>query len=511
MPRVNIDLLPDNSFRQPKKINKNHYQKSCKSRFKGWLFIFLALIIIGLAIFSCSSIFSDSNLVQNLSKFNFFKQIGRLVSLGDKSLQGEKNDQINILIIGMGGRNHEGGTLADTIILGSYQPSTKQAAIMSIPRDLGVPTENGGWIKINAVHAYAEKDEPKSGGRVVAETLSKLLEDDIHYYAVVDFDGFERLIDEFGGVDIDVERDLIDYQYPIRGKEDVYPIENRFEILRIAKGQQHMGGELALKYVRSRYALGIEGSDFARSRRQQKILAALKDKIFELNTIFNPKRINGLLSAYNDHINTNLEIWEMLKLAQFGKDIQTDRIINRSLDDGPEGLLFSRIMNEAYVLLPLGNNYDLIRQRWQTIFSNESQEEAARQASFLRNIALQEAAMASSTKAAATSTEDLLNENPSDKTYQDENAEIEIQNGTLINGLAGKEKINLTDKGLTVIKIGNATNQEHAKTIIYNISGKNPLTARILMGIYNVETITQISAETTSQADFLIILGMDQN
>ena len=83
----------------------------------------------------------------------------------------------------------------------------------------------------------------------------------------------EKLIDEFGGVTIDVERDLVDPEFPIRGKEYVFPIENRYEILRINAGVQHMDGELALKYARSRHALGIEGSDFARSKRQQKILA----------------------------------------------------------------------------------------------------------------------------------------------------------------------------------------------------------------------------------------------
>ncbi|MEK7167996.1 MAG: LCP family protein, partial [Patescibacteria group bacterium] len=508
MPQENINLAPDNSFRQPKKINENPRQRPGKSRFKVWFFIFAALVIIGLLVFSSSAVFSDNNLVQGLSKFNLFKQLGRLVSLGDKNLQGEKEDRINMLIIGMGGRNHDGGTLADTIILVSYKPSTKQTAIMSIPRDLSVQTDNSGWIKINAIHAYAEQKEEKSGGRTMADALGKTLGEEIPYYAVVDFDGFERLIDEFGGVDVDVERDLVDYQYPVRGKEDVYPIESRYEILRLAKGQQHMDGELALKYTRSRHGLGVEGSDFARSRRQQKILAALKNKIFELNTIFNPKRISGLLSAYNDHINTNLEIWEMLKLAQFGKDIQTDQIINRSLDDGPEGLLFSRIMNGAYVLLPLGNNYDLIKQRWQNIFSNESQEEADRQASFLRNIALQEAAAnASSTEETASSTPDITKDADAESSgsFKNEGAEIEIQNGTWTTGLAGQEKTRLEEKGFTVTATGNALNHEYAGTLIYDISKKNPLTAEELAKIYGSDVTVKIPADISSDADFLII------
>lgn len=517
MEKVKVNLLSNEDQEEIKIAEKEqiqetreYYRPKRKYSLKKIIASVIIVVLICLAVFSSSIVFSDENLVKNLAKLNLLQQMGKLIGAGSKDLIGEDNDRINVLLIGIGGKGHEGGTLADTIIVGSLKPSTSQVAMLSIPRDLSIKTKTYDWTKINAVNAYAEKKEGGSGGREMSRTLSELLEDEITYYATVDFSGFERLIDEFGGVDVYVERDLVDPQYPIRGKEDVFPIENRYEVLNIKQGQQHMDGAMALKYARSRHAMGIEGSDFARSKRQQKILSALKEKVFSLDTVLNPKKINSLLTAYNEHIDTNLEIWQILKLAQMAKDVDTTQIINHTLSDATGGLVHSQIVNGAYVLIPNDGNFSAIRKLWQNIFYTTGTVVATKANSTPTTFTLpddnKQATSTKETETTVKATSTLPVAPKSD--YKSEGATIEIKNGTWITGYAGKQQTELEKKGFDIISAGNADNHDYAKTIIYDLSnGKNPGTATELAKIYSVSVTSNIPVSISSNADFLIILG----
>ncbi|MFA5124949.1 MAG: LCP family protein [Patescibacteria group bacterium] len=496
------------------------------------LIISLAIAsIVAFIVFSSSIAFSNENLIKNLSQFNWLSQVGSLITSADRELKGESEDRINFIIMGIGGGDHEGAELADTIILASYKPSTRQIALMSIPRDLYVKSPGYGWVKINGIRAIADKKKAGSGDETMRQTLSDLLDIDIQYYATVDFDGFEKLIDNFGGVDVDVERDLVDYSYPVRGREDSYPIESRYEKLVIKKGQQHMDGSLALKYARSRHALGVEGSDFARSKRQQKILLALKDKILAPGTFFNPQKINGLLEMYNENVHTNLQVWEMMRLLQFGRDIDFSQgVITYSLVDGTEQFLYDQIVNGAYVLLPYGGNYDKIKFIWQNIylpeigkdllinktkwaeFKDTTSTKATTASSTVATIKTNDTANTPATKPIITTadTTKLYPDDPTiqgEPTYQKERARIEVLNGTMITGWAGQEATRLKTKGFNVINSGNAATKGYTTIKIYDLSGgKYQLTTSELQIIYGVDA-TAAPASLKSSADIAIILG----
>ncbi len=529
-----MNILPEeeNTIKHHKKTNY-------------WFWIISILIfvfVVTLTIFFSSVVFSDNGLIKNIGKLDIIGQVGGLMGSGGRQLNGENNDRVNGIIIGMGGADHDGGTLADTMILVSYKPSTKQVAMMSIPRDMWVKY-NGSFMKVNAVNAYAERAKKGSGGAETAKFFSNLLKTDINYYATVDFDGFEKVIDEFGGVDVDVERELLDYQYPIRGKEDIYPIENRFEVLDIKPGMQHMNGELALKYARSRHAMGVEGSDFARSRRQQKVMVALKEKIMTAGTLFNPTRINSLLTAYNEHVTTNLQAWEMLRGATIAKDIDTTKVISRSLTNGSNALLYADSLNGAYVLLPRTDNFDEIASAWNTIFDgpNDSlQNSTSTKDRFAVPMKIHPkattTATSTATSTASTTEEDLFASSTPDttvttakpkipatttppkatttkpvvKTYKTEQAKIEIQNGTKINGWASSEKTALLAKGFNIITAKNAVKQDYTKIYIYNLTKDNPLTISELQKVYGVKATSGAPAGISSSADILIILGKTQ-
>lgn len=498
-----------------------------KGRIKKFLASLFIIVVIAFAVFSSSIIFSNENLIKSFTNLNFLSQLGGLITSSDKPLKGEENDRINFLLTGIGGSEHEGGTLADTMILATYKPSTKQIAMMSLPRDMYVKMDNKNWSKINAINAYAEAKAKGSGGEETAKFISNLLSTPIDYYAVIDFDGFEKLIDEFGGIDVYVDNDLIDYSYPIQGKENDWPINSRYETLNIKKGWQHFDGAMALKYSRSRHALGVEGSDFARSKRQQKVLLALKTKIEQFNFVLNPTKISSLMNAFEQNVSTNLQMWEILKLAKIFKEVDTTNPINYSLVEGHAPLLYDQIVNGAYILLPYGGNYDQIKFVWDNIYYVGTSTPSINTAKWAEFKDMPTSTLATTTliatstptknspaakpaESAPFSNETDLNTlpiAPKESSYQTEGAKIEIQNGTTIEGWASKEASRLRTKGFTIVKTGNAATKGYGSIKIYDFSGgKYSLTISELQIIYGVSASVP-PAGLRSSGNILVILG----
>src|SRR3989339_1075459 len=182
--------------------------------------IFSAIFVITcLAVFSSQVLVSNQSSTSWLANLPIIKQIRSLAESADHHLKGEKEDRINILLLGMGGKNHEGGYLTDTIILLSLEPSTKKVAMISIPRDMAVPLEDMGTRKINSVNALAEAANPGSGGQAISQAIRDVLDIPFDYYGRVDFTGFVNIVDELGGVDVYVDNILDDKEYPVMGRE----------------------------------------------------------------------------------------------------------------------------------------------------------------------------------------------------------------------------------------------------------------------------------------------------
>lgn len=422
--------------------------------------------------------------------------IGKLIGLvdsSDKKLKGESQDRINILLLGMGGKNHDGGYLTDTIILVSLKPSTKEVAMMSIPRDMMIMVEGMGWQKINTINAFAERKKPGSGGVAISQAVSDVLDIPIHYYFRIDFSGFINIIDHLGGVEVYVENTLSDYRYPISGREDYEDYYARYEHLYIEKGWQKMDGALALKYARSRHALGVEGSDFARAKRQQKIIQAVKDKLLSAENLLRPAMITSIISELNDNLLFNLKAWEGLKLWQIFKDINSDNISNYVLDDGPSGLLVAgRSEAGAYILSPRGGDYSEIRYLVNRFFPEKTTQ-------------------ASSVKSSSADGDALENI---------QSAKLEIKNGTWINGLANQTAIDLDKNNFEILRISNSSQRDLKESVIYDLTYggkkdalkylKNFLRADVQLNLptWLAEEIKdEAGAEEREVPDFLIILG----
>lgn len=394
-----------------------------------FVLVVLAVLVVSGSVLTVRVIRAASNVFrtpEGRQGVPLLQQLQELVVPPEKFLQGEADDRINVLLLGMGGEGHEGALLTDTIIVASFQPSTKSVGLFSLPRDLVVAFPNKEYRKINAANAYGEQQgaKPGAGALVTKSAVETVIGGPIQYFVRVDFSGFARLVDDVGGVDITVEQAFTDYQYPT---EDF-----GYQTVSFKQGRQHMDGKTALTYVRSRHGNNGEGSDFARSRRQQQVLVALKEKLFSVGTLLNPPAIAKVFDTLGKHVQTNFQPWELMKLAGMGKTVNRDAMANRVLDTTPEGLLANETgIDGAYILVPRAGigKYQEIHNAFARLFDSPT---TLRQAT------------------------------------------VELQNGTTIAGLAARTALTLRGLPFAEIRQRNAAVRSVQTTVIYDLStGEN--------------------------------------
>ncbi len=449
-----------------------------------WAILFLIAVVIvgGIIITSGGKADADGAAAEQPG---LWTQIKRLVTSGDKELAGEADGRINFLLLGMGGLGHDGPYLTDTIILASLDPETKQVALLSIPRDLVIPIPGYGWRKINNANAYGEVKEAGSGPRLAAQTISSVFAVPIHYYVRVDFAGFREFIDEFGGIEVCVDNTFTDYQYPTA--------DYGTQTIRFEEGCQKMDGETALQFARSRHGNNGEGSDFARSRRQQKVILATKEKVLSFGNLINPLTFRKLYGQYTDHVATNMELWELLRLANMVKDVDRDTIISHGLTEGPGGHLEVVIGEDgAFLLQPPGGNFDAIRDLVANILGQDTDA-----ATVVTNQAEPEPVV-------DEEKEQLL------KQATKENVSIEIRNGTFVSGLAGQTQSHLDSLGFDVPTTGNAPFRDFERTVIYNLSDEAELdTITYLTEELSANVATNVPSWVfnIAESDIVVIMG----
>ncbi len=387
--------LPEANIHQKKRIK-------IFKRYKPILLAASVLIFIGLLI----SFFRGS-----ASVFQFAFPTAGLKSSEDK---------INVLLLGDAGGSHDGAYLTDSMMVASFNPKTKSAYFISIPRDLWLDQYK---MKANAV--YETGMNRGEGIKFTKEVVGQILGIPIHYGIRLDFSGFEKAIDDLGGVDVNVLNTFDDYLYPITGKEDdlcgfteverdfspdeaktlniepgkkkvfVSPdgkiatdsadedkgfkyFSCRFEHIHFEKGLTHMDGATALKFVRSRHGTGTEDSDFARSARQQKVIEGFRKKVFSVETAVNPKRISGLMADFGQSFETDIPIDDMVRLYGLSKSIEkTGNFVINSTDT--DSLLINPSPSDyggAWVLVPKGGNFDAVHTYVDKILSGEVNNEA---------------------------------------------------------------------------------------------------------------------------------------
>lgn len=421
--------------------------------------VFLVVMLLVLSIFSWLGAGAYSNIGKIITKNqeNGSPILSFLGNIKPENLKNETDERINILLLGIGGSNHPGGLLADTIMVVSLSPKDKSIAMLSIPRDLYVAIPGYGNAKINSAHSTGEQYKDKTGGgpSLVKRTVADILDLPIHYYLRIDFSGFVKFVDTIGGISIDVPKAINDPYYPDEYMEGYEPFS-------IKAGYQNLNGETALKYARSRETT----SDFDRAKRQQLILEAVREKTLSLGVLANPKKMNDILKILGDHLRTDMQIKESEKFFSLLKDINSSKIINKVLDTGPEGLLTNSPDLGGYYLIPKEGNGDFsqIQSLAHQIFSSAYLSE--------------------------------------------EKAKIEVFNASKNPGIAKEVSELLKNYGYNVVSIGDS-NQSLSQTIIYDYSdGKKPFTIQFLSNRFAARAQKQ-PTQTDTKVDIKILLGDD--
>jgi LCP family protein required for cell wall assembly len=406
----------------------------------------------------------------------------------DTSLQTPDN-RITFLMLGIGGEGHDGAQLTDTILLASVDMTTKKIGIVSIPRDLAFPLGGGKFMKINAVNAYAEQSHPGNGARETANAFQELFGVRIDHVIRLDFRGFAMFIDALGGLDINVERSFTDNQYPT---DDFGPNPYKWQAVTFKQGSEHMDGARALMYVRSRHGSNGEGSDFARSRRQQIVMVAVKQKLLSRGTLMDPQRLMKLYEAIAKNLQSDLTAWDLVKLAPLAQGFSADQVVTNVLTDEPAtGELTAANVEGSFMLFPKKQDWSQLREIAQNPFQTKEEHSAV------------------------LKPETTVN--------------VEIRNGTHVNGFANQVQYELVREGYRINNIGNAEFRGYDRTVIYDLTGGSmpkELSAlrKLLDANVSTASVTSDGSTTTSNrqivgegmekefinatnTDFLIILG----
>lgn len=345
----------------PDRYRRQQEEKRKKiSRFLKILF-FVVLIF---AIFFSRAVVSQNSFLCHLGRLSFWRGVIKVATGQDGVLKGELSDRINILFLGMGGVEHEGPYLTDSIILVSIKPSRQQIALLSVPRDLYVPIPKYGWQKINFANALGMV-RSGDGGELASETISNVFGVPVHYWVRSDFKIFREIVDGLGGVEIEVERSFTDYQFP--------GANYQYRVVSFEAGKQNMSGERALQFVRSRHGNNGEGSDFARSKRQQKLLQAIANQVLDQNILASPQKILRFYSILDKNISSNLDIAQAIRLARLASYVPLENVITQIIESGPDGLLDEKILtNGAYVLTPKSGDFKELTDLARNIFINSA-------------------------------------------------------------------------------------------------------------------------------------------
>jgi len=378
---------------------------------------------------------------------------------------------INILVMGLDRRAREGPipTRTDTLMIVRVDPKTRGAAIVGIPRDLlvDIPGKNGGTYqdRINTVYVAGEMGKYPGGG---IGLLKQVLAADpfdikIDRYVIIDLKGFETVIDDLGGIDIDVPTAVYDpYYSETELPGDYFPVD-------IKAGPQHMDGKTALAYARVRYS----SDDLDRIQRQQRVIFAALAKARSLDVL---KNATTLWDKYKSAVQTDISDTQIPGYALLANQVQ-DQIHAISL--GPATAPYTTAQG-AEVLV---GDKERIQQIMQSVFSDKTPQGAP----------------------AATVTPEPVT--------------VQVQNGTGTNGLATKIVAFIAGKGYPTndLAAGNAFDgATHAQSEVLDLTGNNWENANLLASWLQIPqsqvrnaTESERAALGSDPAEIVVILGSD--
>ncbi|MBT4937061.1 LCP family protein [Candidatus Peregrinibacteria bacterium] len=389
------------------------------------------------------------------------------------SIERDENGFVNILLVGQGGRGHDGPELTDTMIVASIDFEKKNIVMLSVPRDFWVDTKQFGGSRINEVYRNvknyletrfntSEDIAREEAMRLLISELENVVDIQIPYYARIDFDGFMQVINRLEGIEVEVEKDIYD---------ETYPDGNwGYELFELKQGIQTLDGETALKYSRSRH----DSSDFDRAKRQQNVIQAVKDKALSLGVLTSPRKITQLYKVVNEHFYSNFTLKELLSLAVMGAQFDRADLSNSVLNDdwnskgGFLGTPPRADYGGAYVLIPYSGfeNFERIHIFTKFLFQ-------------FRDIQF---------------------------------SKFEVLNGTTRSGLATRAAQRLERYGFSISSVGNTSNKESYKESelwIYDAESSILNALPFVQEIFSVKVVNKVGYYEEADVAATFVIGED--
>lgn len=378
------------------------------------------------------------------------------------------SERVTVLVMGIDQRTGvelDTAYRTDTMMLVTLDPLGKKAGMLSIPRDLYVQIPGfEGRDRINTANFKGDAQKLPGGGPALAmKTVTANLGIATDYYLRINFTAFETFIDELGGIELDVPLPLDDPTYP----DCCYG----YDPFRIAAGRQLLDGKTALKYARTRKT---DGGDFDRAARQQQVLLAVRDKLFDLN--FMPQlllRAPALYSMLSGSLDTNLSLDQLVGLALLAQSIERKNIQ-------------SAVIGGKYIL--------------KEFVTADGKQVVALDEQGFRDLRAQ---MFYTPGPAPSATLDV------ERQAAEEHARIEVLNGAAQAGVAQKTADYLMKNGFNVVSVGNADRYNYDTTIIYDYTG-HYYTTRWLSEKFNLRPQSIIALrDPNSTVDVRMVVGGD--
>lgn len=374
--------------------------------------------------------------------------------------------RINILLLGIDQRPGEKGYYrTDTMIVFTIDPASGDVGMISIPRDLWVTIPGYGEGRINTAHVVGDLQKRPGGGPALAkETVAQLLGQPIHYYVRINFEGFRKILNEIGCIEIDVPYDINDPLFP----DNNYGYDPFY----IKAGHYCMDAETALKYARTRHA----DSDFGRMERQQQVILAIKNKVLSAGQLPHLiARAPVLLTTLADSVQTDIPATQQIVLANMARRLNTANVrrlvIDRSMAVG------TMTASGASVLMP---QMDVLRPAVEAFFNPDIVP----------------------TPTPVVNAE-LIEQ------LRAEQARIAVLNGTLDPDLGRRTAEWLSSQGFLVVGYGPADRTDYAQSHIIEYRSK-PFTLRQLVEIFAVgDEGIHPAVGSIGDIDIQVIIGAD--
>ena len=398
----------------------------------------------------------------------------------NRELKSDQYGRTNILVFGTSEDDPAhveeglGAALTDSIMVVSIDQKAKNAVMFSVPRDLwidyGQACLAGYEGKINAYYDCMKSTSTEAAAAdSLADKVGTVFDLDIQYYTKVNYTALKDAVNSIGGISVTIDSD------DPRGVYDPnfdWQCGHRCNMVKYPNGTVELDGDHALALARARDATGrgygLDGGNFSREHYQQKIMLAIKDKASSAGTLANPLAVTNLVSSFGDNIMTNFDTSEIKTLVTLAGAISKDSIRSLSLVEEGDQMFTTSMYSGQSIVRPVAGIDDFTKIH-----------------AFIRA---------------------QLTNDPS----TDEDATVEVLNGTDRSGVASREQAELSTKGIIVTSIGDApTSSSYGRVQWFDLTGgTKPLTAKKLAEVLGEPSSgAQLPEGVFSEADFVIVVG----